>query len=862
MFPEAVGLSGYNYCYQAVNEQVTVEYEEFHPFLDKWLDVRLYPSAGGLALYFQDITDRKKAEMALQLSEAKFRRLADANVVGIMVAKYTGEIIEANDAFLQMLGYTRSDLDAGEVSWRNISLPEYLPQDEEKWQELQQTGKVYFEKEYLHKNGSRVPILIAAAKLDGNADAAISMIVDLTERKKALIALQESEQRLSLFVRYAPVSVAMFDRNMNYIAVSQRWVDIYNLGSIEAVIGRSHYEILPNIPERWRQVHQQGLKGAIGRLDEDQFIMPDGSLQWLRWEVHPWQMATKEVGGILIFVEDITDRKLAETALRESEQRFRNLADSMPQIVWTANPDGTVDYYNQRVYEFNGFLQKEDGTWQWQPVLHPEDEQRTVEVWQHALETGEIYECEHRVKRMDGEFRWHLSRGMPVKDEQGRIVKWYGTATDIHAQKQYQAEREQLLRREQTAREQAESASRLKDEFLATLSHELRTPMTSILGWTSLLRTSKLDEATTARALETIDRNTKTLNRLIEDILDISRIIRGKLRLNLQPLILMPAIEEAIETVKPTAEVKDIQIIVETLHRTSLKVMGDSSRLQQIIWNLLTNAIKFTPKGGCVTVRLSEVLAEREKNAQFPMAQFAQIQVTDTGMGIAPEFLPFVFDRFRQADGSTVRSHGGLGLGLAIVRNLVELHGGTVCVRSLGEGQGATFTVQLPLMVEKQIEFTIGEAFDADSIEQMESVSPECFTRPEFSDSSPLTGLQVLIVEDEVDTRDLLSLMLEEYGANAIAVASAKEALEAVLKLQPDVIVSDIGMPECDGYSLLRQVRTLPAAAGGEIPAIALTAYASNEDRHQAISAGFQLHLAKPVNPTELVEAIAKIVAR
>lgn len=728
VFPEAVGLPGYNYCYQAVNEQVTIEYEEFHPFLNKWLNVRLYPSVDGLTLYFQNITKRKQAEIALRLSESKFRQLADANVVGIIVANYAGEITEANDAFLQMLGYVRSDLKAGEVSWRNITPIEYFPLDEQKWQELQQTGKVYFEKEYLHKNGSRIPVLIAAAKLEGNEEAAICMIVDLTERKQA------------------------------------------------------------------------------------------------------------------------------ENALRESEQRFRNLADSMPQIVWTANPDGTIDYYNQRIREFSGCEQQPDRSWKWQSVLHPDDEQLTIKLWQQAVETGEIYECEHRIKRVDGEFRWHLSRGMPVKDEQGRVIKWYGTATDIHAQKQYQAEREELLRREQAARTEAESASRLKDEFLATLSHELRTPMNAMLGWTTMLRTRTLSEATVARALETIERNTKTLNQLIEDILDVSRIIRGKVRLNLQPLELLPVMEQAIETIKPTAAVKDIQILLQPLQVNSLKVMADSSRLQQIIWNLLSNAIKFTPNGGSVNIKLSAVMAraresaEKQKYDSCPIlnSHHAQIQITDTGIGIAPEFLPFVFDRFRQADGSITRSHGGLGLGLAIVRHLVELHGGTVHVSSLGIGQGATFTVNLPLVLQSSAQEQTGRREGDIS---------------SYADYSLLKDLEVLVVDDEPDVRDLVSVILEDRGAKVTTVGSAQEAFTTLLqKSPPDIIVSDIGMPEGDGYSLIRQIRKLPPEAGGEIPAIALTAYASVEDYNRALSAGFNLHIPKPVDPTELTMAIAHIV--
>jgi CheY-like chemotaxis protein/two-component sensor histidine kinase len=374
--------------------------------------------------------------------------------------------------------------------------------------------------------------------------------------------------------------------------------------------------------------------------------------------------------------------------------------------------------------------------------------------------------------------------------------------------------------------------------------------MNAMLGWTTMLRTRHLNEATVARALETIERNTKTLNQLIEDILDVSRIIRGKVRLTLQPLELVPAIEQAIETIQPTATVKDIQVVLESVNTTSVMVKADSSRLQQIIWNLLSNAIKFTPNGGSVLIKLSAVMAqEREKFSPFPVlnSHFAKIQVIDTGIGIAPEFLPFVFDRFRQADGSITRSHGGLGLGLAIVRHLVELHGGTVQVSSLGVGQGATFTVNLPLVVHSN-----SPGKQADRTEDGIASS---------SDSSLLKDLQVLVVDDEPDVRDLVSVILEDRGAKVTTVGSAQEALMVLVKKSPpDIIVSDIGMPEGDGYSLIRQIRKLPPEAGGQIPAIALTAYASSEDSNRALSAGFNRHLPKPVDPTELTIAIANIV--
>ncbi|MBD2515980.1 PAS domain S-box protein [Nostoc sp. FACHB-973] len=391
--------------------------------------------------------------------------------------------------------------------------------------------------------------------------------------------------------------------------------------------------------------------------------------------------------------------------------------------------------------------------------------------------------------------------------------------------------RAQLYEAEKTARAQAETANRIKDEFLAVLSHELRTPLNPILGWAKLLRTRKFDEATKVRALETIERNAKLQTQLIEDLLDVSRILQGKLSLNLHAVDLKVAIAAAQETVRLAAEAKSIEI--QTLLSNDVgKVLGDGDRLQQIMWNLLSNAVKFTPSGGRVEVRLEQVDLD------------AQIQVIDTGKGIIPEFLPHVFDYFRQADAKTTRVFGGLGLGLAIVRHLVELHGGTVEADSPGEAQGATFTVKLPLLKSAELRVP----------------SPESSNLELNSEDSLLLGVEILLVDDQADVRDFFSFALEEYGATVTAVASAAEALEALAQSKPDILLSDIGMPFMDGYMLLREVRKLPPEENGQIPAIALTAYAGEINYNQAIAAGFQKHLPKPVEPLDLATAIVNLI--
>ncbi|HEV2706701.1 MAG TPA: PAS domain S-box protein [Pyrinomonadaceae bacterium] len=383
----------------------------------------------------------------------------------------------------------------------------------------------------------------------------------------------------------------------------------------------------------------------------------------------------------------------------------------------------------------------------------------------------------------------------------------------------------------------AQNANRTKDEFLATLSHELRTPLSAILGWAHMLRRDIPDETTRAHALEVIERNAYAQKQLIEDILEVSRIVTGKLRVEVQPVELIPIIEAAREAVQPAAEAKDIRV-ESTYDVEAATVLGDPDRLQQVVWNLLSNAVKFTPQGGRVALRISRVGAS------------AEVSVSDTGEGIAPEFLPHVFDRFRQADMGTTRRHGGLGLGLAIVRHLVEMHGGSVWAESEGQGCGSTFTIRLPLRG--------GEELTPRPVAVEQSAeSNERLTGGETN----LAGLRLMVVEDEQDTLELLAMALNSYGAEVTTAVNAADALEAFGRVRPDVLISDIGMPEMDGYTLMRRVRALGAESGGGVPAIALTAYAREEDRARALDAGFQEHLPKPVEPSALARVIIALIA-
>jgi len=532
------------------------------------------------------------------------------------------------------------------------------------------------------------------------------------------------------------------------------------------------------------------------------------------------------------------DRQQMQSALRASEDRWQLALQGNNDGIWDWNIQSNTVFFSARWKEMLGYTEDEitNHFAEWSKRVHPEDLNWVTEALQdHLAGKTQFYGTEHRIRCKEGKYKWILARGQALWDEAGKPIRMVGSHTDITPAKQM----------EEALRQQAESlaeANRLKDEFLAIVSHELRTPLNAILGWSQMLRYRKFDEAKVAQALETIERNAKLQKQLIEDLLDVSCTIQGKLNLTVAPTNLVPLIEAAIETLQTAADAKAIQVKFLVDDSVAL-VSGDANRLQQVVWNLLSNAIKFTPQGGRVEIRLSK--GERRDSSSSPVAY---IQVSDSGIGIKAEFLPYVFDRFRQENSSITRCYGGLGLGLAIVRDLVELHGGTVQADSPGEGQGTTFTVRLPLIKGERQEAG-GERSDSSLL----TLTPS---------ASLLTGLQILVVDDDTDTREFLVTALTEYGANVTAAASANEALKALERLKPDVLVSDIGMPAEDGYVLIRRVRNLESKQPRDIPAVALTAYARESDLAKAVDAGFQMHLSKPIEPNELVAVVAQLARR
>lgn len=538
----------------------------------------------------------------------------------------------------------------------------------------------------------------------------------------------------------------------------------------------------------------------------------------------------RHIGRVWSF-RDITARRRAEEAVQESSERLRFMAESMPHKIFTARADGSVDYFNQQWRDYTGLsLERMEG-WEWIKLLHPDDVDENIRHWHHSLSTGAPFQMEHRFRQANGDYRWHLTRAHAKRDAKANISMWVGSNTDIDTIKRADEEKKQLLENERIARSQAERASQIKDEFLATLSHELRTPLNAILGWSQLILQGTMSKEDVQRGLETIERNARSQNKLIEDLLEMSSIISGKVRLDVKRLNLAGVVEAAVESLAPAAEAKEIQLR-RIIDPSAGPVSGDPNRLQQIIWNLLSNAVKFTPKGGNI-----EVIVER-------LASHLEVTVKDSGLGIKPEFLRYVFDRFRQADSSLTRQHGGLGLGLAIVKQLVGLHGGTVRAESAGEGEGASFIVSLPLA----------------PISQRKDQHPEMSLYSESDrEDIALSGVKVLVVDDEPDARELIKWILTRSKAEVTVAASAAEGLAILKTHRPDVMISDIGMPGKDGYQFIREVRNLPAIHGGKTPAIALTAFAGSGDRTRALIAGYQMHLSKPVETHELIATIGSL---
>lgn len=871
----------------------------------------------------RDLTNYKRVEQALRKSEARFRQIFDSNTIGMGFWEIDGQITAANDAMLDMLGYTRQEFESQGLSWKAITPPEYFPMDEQARQEALEKGfcKPY-EKEHIRKDGRRISVLAGGATFEDSTESGVFFLIDRTDRKRAEQTQQylyEASKILASSLDYETTLASVAHLSVPHLA---DWCTVHVVqedGSIQA-LATAHinpekvvwakqvnqkYPLDPNAERGAANVLRTGVAELYPYIPEHLLVeaaRDEEHLQLLRDVGFKSVMivpllAHGRILGTISFISaesgrryDRSDLGLAEELARRAAlavdharlynqaQRARQIAEEAAdrtaqlQAVTAAlsealTPDrvaqvvidrgiaalgahaGSIVLLNENQTALKplgaiGYPPEVLNTWESFSITAPVPLAETVRTGQPSFYES-IEEFSHQypsiadIPRVTGNKAFAC---IPLTVE-GRTIGAMGLSF-CQSRKFEEPERSLMLalgqqcaqaiararlyEAEQQARADAEAANRVRDEFIAVLSHELRSPLNPILGWSKLLQMRKFDAAKTAHALETIERNAKLQARLIEDLLDISRILRGTLSLDIAPVDLSKTIEAAIETVRLAAEAKSIHI--ETAIAPDVrKVVGDPNRLQQVIWNLLSNAVKFTPPQGRVTIRLQCV------------GSYTQIQVSDTGKGISLEFLPYIFDYFRQADSKTTRAFGGLGLGLAIVRNLVELHGGCVKAESAGVDRGSTFTVTLPPIA--------GNPQAAE-----DKVSPTLSTN--------LEGVKVLVVDDEADTRDFLAFVLEDYGARVRAVESAPEAIAALSDFQPDLLLSDIGMPKMDGYMLIRKIRTMNGDRCGQIPAIALTAYAGDSDRRQILKSGFQQHLPKPVEPLELAATIARLVRR
>ena len=621
------------------------------------------------------------------------------------------------------------------------------------------------------------------------------------------------------------------------------------------VLGQNAFDVFPFLKETGEDKCFFAALGGESAVSEDRpYTIPEtGREGFFIGHYSPLRDGQGRVVGGIAFIRDITERKRAEEAAHNAYQRINFHLENSPLAVIEWDHDFRVSRWSDSAERLFGWKAEEvtgKHVSDWHFVF--DEDVDAVEQVTNRQRVGEEVQGVQRNRNYtkDGAVlscEWYNS---VLRDEAGNLVSVFSQILDVTARKRGEEERAALLERERDARRQAQEADRLKDEFLATLSHELRTPLTSILGWATLINKGEIEESSFDRAIETIERNARSQARLIDDLLDVSRIITGNLRLDIRTINVVSVVNAAKDGLLPTAEAKRITLQTEFEGETCL-IKGDPNRLRQVIWNLVLNAIKFTPRGGSVTISVG------------CLEPYVRLKVSDTGEGIPSEFLPYVFDRFRQAEGSLTRKQGGLGLGLAVVRHLVELHGGHVMAESPGPGQGSTFTVDLPLAEDRR---------DPSRARFRRQENERRRSTTSGGPGADISGVRVLLVEDDGDTRGLLVLTLELRGADVTSASSAAEALRLFEETPDtsdvgggnrrpvDVIISDIGMPDEDGYQFLSRVRALPPERGGLVPAIALTGYATRKDREQALAAGYQLHLVKPVEPEDLVVAIANLV--
>ncbi len=782
------------------------------------------------------------------LAQEYLAAIVESSDDAIIAKSLDGIILACNAATERIFGYPPAELIGQSI--RILIPPDRQAEENEILGRIRQGGRVdHFETVRLTKDGRLIDISLTVSPVHDASGAivGISKVArDITERKRAAAALAEQQEWFRVTLGSIGDGIIASDAEGRVTFINPVAETLTGWTS-ESAKGMPLADVFQIVNETTREPvdNPAGLvirSGHIlGLANHTVLISRDGTERPIADSAAPIRDDAGRILGVVLVFRDFSEQRRAEEAIAEQREWFETTLESIGDAVIATDVRGRVVFMNPVAEYLTGSRME---TSRGRPCtdvfsIINEGSRRTVEnPVTRVLQEGVVAGLANHTLLIasDGTERPIDDSGAPIRNRDGRIVGVVLVFRDVSERRRLDAdretaaaERERLLLAERTARGEAERANRLKDDFVAVISHELRTPLNAILGWTELMQKEPGDAALTVRGLDVVARNTRLQTQLISDLLDVSRIVSGRLHLDVQSVDLASVVDAAIETVEPVTITKGIQIDREL--DTSIGPMaGDPARLQQVVWNLLSNALKFTPKGGRVQVTLRQAGSE------------AEIVVRDNGAGIRPEFLPYVFDRFQQADASRARRFGGLGLGLSIVKNLVQFHAGTVRAESDGEGRGATFTVTLPVA--------------APILLREDALSPAASARA-MTDAVSLEGIRVLVVDDEDDASGFVKELLESCGAAVAVATSAPEALEFLATNQADILISDIGLPEMDGYELLERIRHQDPAEHAGIPAIALTAFARAEDRTRALLAGYQAHLAKPIESAELIATVA-----
>ncbi|XXX71914.1 PAS domain S-box protein [Sorangium sp. So ce134] len=761
----------------------------------------------------RDVTARRRAEESLRESEARFRNMADYAPVVIWVTAPDGSCVYVNPRWCELTGQTEAACLG--FGWLAAVHPSDQQEAEETFRRSTARREA-FRADYRFRRSDgayRWCIDSASPRLgpDGEFLGYVGSVIDITERKEAELLLRESEERFRRAVMATPFPIMIHADDGQIINLNRAWTEItgYTRDQVPTIAAWSERTYGARRGDVRALI--ESLHDADGGTAERELPIATASGEQRIWAFSAALLGKDAAGRRLTIsiAHDVTERKQIDEALRESEARFRQLADAMPQIVWTASPDGSIDYYNRRWYELAGTEEAEVDGDTWVSFLHEDDRQRVLDTWSRSVATGIPYEIEHRTAfPAVGEPRWYLVRAVPIRGASGEIVRWYGTCTDIHDAK--------------LAEEALKEADQRKDDFLAMLAHELRNPLGPIRNAVEILRQTAVQQPALVRACGVIDRQVSHMARLVDDLLDVSRVARGKIQLRKERCDLVRLLQLTAEDYRSTLEASGLRLELE-LPAGPVWVLGDPTRLSQAVSNLLHNANKFTDPGGRVTVALS-VTPESS----------AVVRVRDTGVGMDPATLARLFEPFSQADRSLDRSRGGLGLGLALVKGLVGLHGGTASAQSGGIGHGTEMVLRLP----------IERSLDPPS----ERSAPPS--------SGPSHSLRILIIEDNVDAAETLQALLTLYGYRVEIALTGPAGVEAARSLRPEVILCDIGLPGgMDGYGVARALRGCLGLSPSLM--IALTGYGQEEDQRRVREAGFDMHFIKPIDPCSLQRILA-----